>query len=82
LIAQIQEKRAAQLPMTQNVQMMRSEPNKEDPKVNMVLKSGTAIGVNGQNPGGDKGTYREAWGSFVEVSTPGNRDQPKTDKDP
>jgi len=62
--------------------MMRSEPHEEYPKVNIMLRSGTAIGVDGQNLGGDKGMYQEARGSFAEVSTLGNRDQLETDKDP
>ena len=40
LIAQIHEKRTAPPTTTQNVQMIRAEPHDEEPKVNMVLRSG------------------------------------------
>lgn len=65
--------------MTQNVQMMRSEPRDEDPKVKMVLRSGTTIGedkgnLTKEDTGVGRETYMEARESFAEVSTPGNRD--------
>jgi len=72
LIAQIREKRAVQPTITQNMQMMRSEPCEEDPKVNMVLRSGMATGAHRtskEDAGVGKETYLEARESFVEVST-------------
>lgn len=59
--------------------MMRSEPHKEDPKVKMVLRSGTFIGANKNNlskedAGIGKETYLEARESFAEVSTLGSKD--------
>jgi len=44
LIAQIHEKRVAQPMMTQNIQMMRFEPCKEDPSMNMIPRNGMATG--------------------------------------
>jgi len=37
LIARIRDKGALLPPLTQNLQMMRSEPREEDPNVNIVL---------------------------------------------
>ena len=44
LIAQMQEKGVLQANPTQNIQMMKAEPCKEDPNVNMVLRSGATTG--------------------------------------
>ena len=44
LIARIRYKGALPPPPTQNLQMMRSELHKEDPNVNIVLRSGIMIG--------------------------------------
>ena len=44
LIAQIHEKGVLQSTLTQNIQMMRSEPCKEEPNVKMVLRSSVTIG--------------------------------------
>ena len=67
--------------------MMRFEPREEDPNVNMVLRSGMAIGVDRRNLskediGVGKETYLEAWESFGDVSTLDNRDQPESDRVP
>jgi len=76
LIAQIHEKKAAPPTTMQNVQMMRSEPCNDEPMVNMVVRSGIAIGeVNGK-------TNMEARESFTGVSTQGSRDGPELDRDP
>lgn len=40
LITQMCEKGVLQPTLTQNIQMMRSELREEDPKVNMMLRSG------------------------------------------
>ncbi len=58
--------------------MMRSEPCDEDPQVNMLLRSGMAIGEDKKNLSKDdtrvgKETYLEARESFAEVSTPGGK---------
>ena len=52
LIAKMREKGVLQPPLTQNLHMMRSEPRKEDPNVNMMLKSGVMTGD-------DKGKHQE-----------------------
>ena len=44
LIARLRDKGILQPPLTQNVQLMRSEPYEEDPNVNIVLRSGITIG--------------------------------------
>ena len=44
LIARIRDKGALPPPLTQNLQMMRSEPREEDPNVNIVLRSGNMMG--------------------------------------
>ena len=44
LIARLHDKGALQPPLTQNLQMMRSELCEEDPNVNIVLRSGITIG--------------------------------------
>lgn len=67
--------------------MMRSKPREEDPKDNMVLRSGTTIGadrrsLSKENVGEGKETYLEAWDSFAEVSTLGSMDQPELVRDP
>ena len=40
----MRDKGVFQHPPTQNIQMMRSEPCKEDPNMNMMLRSGETIG--------------------------------------
>ena len=40
----MREKGVLQPTLTQNIQMMRSEPREEDPNVNMMLRSGATIG--------------------------------------
>lgn len=40
LIAKIREKWVQPLQLTRNLQMMRVEPHEEDPKVNIMLRSG------------------------------------------
>lgn len=87
LIAQIHEKMAAPHTMTLNVQMMRSKPCNEDPKVNMVLRRGATIGEDKGNLTKEdawvgRETYLKSRESFTEVSTLGNRDWPKLDRDP
>lgn len=87
LIAEIREKRVVEPTTTQNVLMMRSKPRKEDPQVNMVLRSGTATRVDRRDlskegTGVGKETNLEARESFTKVSTLGSRDQPEMDKDP
>ena len=68
LIAHIRDKKAMPPTTTQNVQMMRSEPRDGEPKINMVIRSGAAIGE-------DNGvTNMEARESFMGVSTQGSRD--------
>ena len=67
--------------------MMRSEPRDKDPKVNMVLRSGTTIGedkgnLSKKDTGVGKETYLEARESSAEVFTPGSRDQHEQDRDP
>lgn len=44
LIARLNEKGVLQPPLTQNLQMMRSELREEDPNVNIVLRSGITTG--------------------------------------
>ncbi len=44
LIVRLRKKGVLQPPPTQNFQMMRPEPRKEDPNVNIVLRSGITIG--------------------------------------
>lgn len=44
LISHMREKGVLKPTLTQNFQMMRSEPRKEDPSINMVLRSNTTIG--------------------------------------
>lgn len=44
LIARLRNKGALQPPPIQNLQMMRSKPQKEDPNVNIVLRSGITTG--------------------------------------
>ena len=44
LIVRLCEKGVLQPPLTQNLQMMRSEPCEEDPNVNMILRSGMTMG--------------------------------------
>jgi len=44
LLAKICEKGAQPQQPTENLQMMRDEPFEEDPKVNIVMWSGTMIG--------------------------------------
>lgn len=46
LISQIREKGVLQPNPTQNVEMMRLEPCKADPSINMVLRSGATIRGN------------------------------------
>jgi len=46
MIARIHDKGALPPLLTQNLQMMRSKSREEDPNVNIVLKSGIAIGDN------------------------------------
>lgn len=53
----------------------------------MVLRSGTAIGVDKRNLGKEdagvgKETYLEAREGFVKVSTLGSRDKPEPNRDP
>lgn len=67
--------------------MMRSEPREEDPNVNMMLRSGTAIGedkgkLTKEDVEVHKETCLEARKSFVEVSTRGSKDQPEPERDP
>lgn len=76
LIAQIHNKKAAPLATTQNMQMMRSEPCNNEPKVNMVLRSGaTMTKIDGE-------MNMEARESFIGVSTQGSRDRLEPDRDP
>ena len=44
MIARLRDKGALQPPLTQNLQMMRSEPREEDPNVTILLWSGVTIG--------------------------------------
>lgn len=67
--------------------MMRSEPRKEDPNVNMMLRSGTGLWedkgkLTKEDVGVCKETCLEARKSFAEVSTLGSKDQPKPERDP
>jgi len=65
LIAQICKKSVAQPTLTQNIQMMRSEPCEEDPNMNMMLRSGMKTGE-------DKGKQLEedTWVCKVLVKEP------------
>lgn len=101
LITQMHKKGVLQPTPTQNVQMMKSEPLKEDPRVNMVLRSGIAIkGDAWKQSAEDKKGHdaptreiefeveqvkkmpKEAQKSFMEVSTPGRRNQIEPGMDP
>ena len=67
--------------------MMRSEPHEEDSNVNMMLRSGTTTGedkgkLTKEDAGVRKETCLKARKSFVEVSTPGSKDQLEPKKDP
>lgn len=56
LITKMREKGVFQPPSTQNIQMMRSEPHKEELNVNMMLRSGMAMGEDtGKQP--EKSTW-------------------------
>jgi len=44
LIARLHEKGVFQPPLTQNLEMMRSEPREENPNVNIVLRRGITTG--------------------------------------
>ena len=51
LLAKIHEKGAQPQQPTQNLQMMSVEPPEEDPKVNIVLRSGATTSEDkGRNP--------------------------------
>ena len=59
LIAQMCEKGVLQPTLTQNIQMMRSEPCKEDPNMNMMLRSGATIGEDkGKQPEEDTWVHK------------------------
>lgn len=65
LIARLCDKGILQPPLTQNLQMMRSEPCKEDLNVNIILRSGMIIGD-------DKGKQPEesAWVCKAPIKEP------------
>jgi len=75
LISQIHEKREAHPTTMQNVQMMRSEPCNNEPKINMLLWSCASIRED------DGVTNMEASKIFTGVSTQGSRDRPELDRD-
>ena len=53
------ERGVLQPPLTQNIQMMRSEPHEEDSNVNMVLRSGATIGEDkGKQPKEDTWVHK------------------------
>lgn len=67
--------------------MMRAELHEEDPNVNMVLRSGATTTEDKRKITKDdarvrKETDLEARKCFTEVSTPGSKDQPKSERDP
>jgi len=87
LIAQIHEKRVAQLMTIKNVQMIRPKPREEDSNINMVLTSGTTTGedkrkVTKDDVGVHEERDLEARKSFTEVTILGSKDQPEPEKDP
>ena len=51
MLARLRDKGSLQPPPTQNLQMMRSKPRKQDPNVNIVLQSGITTGEDkGKQP--------------------------------